>query len=154
MLLQEGKLSIHTYRIYNRIPITYYLIGSKWPKFSMGCEITNKVSAGSQTVWTIWCFCKERTFCCFSSITCWHVYWQISAVMTECQDLRTRNLKLRHGLDEAMDKFELIFGEKVDLENFTEALQVSLTSVRSYTGVFQNYASTILMLPLQIRIYM
>ncbi|XP_060064915.1 citron Rho-interacting kinase-like [Ylistrum balloti] len=48
---------------------------------------------------------------------------EISTVMTECQDLRTKNLKLKHNLDEAMDKFELIFGEKVDLENFTDALQ-------------------------------
>ncbi|XP_033747318.1 citron Rho-interacting kinase-like isoform X2 [Pecten maximus] len=48
---------------------------------------------------------------------------EISSVMTECQDLRTKNLKLKHSLDQAMDKFELIFGEKVDLENFTDALQ-------------------------------
>ncbi|XP_021365969.1 citron Rho-interacting kinase-like [Mizuhopecten yessoensis] len=48
---------------------------------------------------------------------------EISTVMTECQDLRTKNLKLKHHLDEAMDKFELIFGEKMDLEGFTDALQ-------------------------------
>ncbi|XP_069128745.1 citron Rho-interacting kinase-like [Argopecten irradians] len=48
---------------------------------------------------------------------------EISSIMTEVQDLRTKNLKLKHNLDEAMDKFELIFGEKVDLENFTDALQ-------------------------------
>ena len=49
---------------------------------------------------------------------------EISAKITEIQDLKTTNLKLRKHLDQAMDKFELIFGEKVNLENFTEALQV------------------------------
>ncbi|XP_062613550.1 citron Rho-interacting kinase-like, partial [Saccostrea cucullata] len=39
------------------------------------------------------------------------------------QDLRSKNLKLKQSLGEAMDKFEMIFGEKVDLENFAEALQ-------------------------------
>ena len=38
--------------------------------------------------------------------------------------LRKENLQLRRHLDEAMDKFEMIIGEKVSLENFTEALQV------------------------------
>ncbi|KAK3787038.1 hypothetical protein RRG08_037316 [Elysia crispata] len=37
--------------------------------------------------------------------------------------LRKENLQLRRHLDEAMDKFEMIIGEKVSLENFTEALQ-------------------------------
>ena len=46
--------------------------------------------------------------------------------MTENQELRSKNLKLKQSLDEAMDKFELIFGEKVNLENFAEALQVRL----------------------------
>ena len=49
---------------------------------------------------------------------------EISAKITEIQDLKTTNLKLRKHLDQAMDKFELILGEKVNLENFTEALQV------------------------------
>ncbi|KAK3084551.1 hypothetical protein FSP39_015212 [Pinctada imbricata] len=48
---------------------------------------------------------------------------EISCIITENQALRAKNLKLKQGLDEAMDKFELIFGEKVDLENFAEALQ-------------------------------
>ncbi|XP_046573007.1 citron Rho-interacting kinase-like, partial [Haliotis rubra] len=48
---------------------------------------------------------------------------EISKILTENQELRGNNLKLRKNLDEAMDKFELIFGEKIDLENFTEAMQ-------------------------------
>ncbi|XP_048252316.1 citron Rho-interacting kinase-like [Haliotis rufescens] len=48
---------------------------------------------------------------------------EISKILTENQELRGHNLKLRKNLDEAMDKFELIFGEKIDLENFTEAMQ-------------------------------
>jgi hypothetical protein len=51
-------------------------------------------------------------------------YVQISSKITEIQDLRSKNLKLKQSLGEAMDKFEMIFGEKVDLENFAEALQV------------------------------
>lgn len=50
---------------------------------------------------------------------------QISSKITEIQELRSKNLKLKQSLGEAMDKFEMIFGEKVDLENFAEALQVS-----------------------------
>lgn len=37
--------------------------------------------------------------------------------------LRKENAQLRRHLDDAMDKFEMIIGEKVSLENFTEALQ-------------------------------
>ncbi|KAK3596286.1 hypothetical protein CHS0354_030661 [Potamilus streckersoni] len=48
---------------------------------------------------------------------------EISNILTENQDLRSKNLKLKQNLEEAMDKFELIFGEKVNLENFAEALQ-------------------------------
>ncbi|CAC5384644.1 CIT [Mytilus coruscus] len=48
---------------------------------------------------------------------------EISQLITENQELRKKNLKLKHGLEDAMDKFEMIFGEKVDLENFAEALQ-------------------------------
>ncbi|XP_052093573.1 LOW QUALITY PROTEIN: citron Rho-interacting kinase-like [Mytilus californianus] len=48
---------------------------------------------------------------------------EISQLITENQELRKRSLKLKHGLEDAMDKFEMIFGEKVDLENFAEALQ-------------------------------
>ncbi|XP_056008615.1 citron Rho-interacting kinase-like isoform X2 [Ostrea edulis] len=48
---------------------------------------------------------------------------EISSKITEIQDLRSKNLKLKQSLGEAMDKFEMIFGEKVDLENFAEALQ-------------------------------
>ncbi|XP_070205430.1 citron Rho-interacting kinase-like isoform X3 [Littorina saxatilis] len=48
---------------------------------------------------------------------------EISSKITEMQDLKATNLKLKKHLDQAMDKFELIFGEKVSLENFTEALQ-------------------------------
>ena len=40
------------------------------------------------------------------------------------EELKATNLKLHKHLDQAMDKFELIFGEKVSLENFNEALQV------------------------------
>ena len=50
---------------------------------------------------------------------------QLSSKLTEIQELKTTNIKLRKHLDQAMDKFELIFGEKVSLENFTEALQVT-----------------------------
>lgn len=49
----------------------------------------------------------------------------MSSKLTEIQELKTTNIKLRKHLDQAMDKFELIFGEKVSLENFTEALQVT-----------------------------
>ncbi|XP_050410841.1 citron rho-interacting kinase [Patella vulgata] len=48
---------------------------------------------------------------------------EISRVLTECQELRVKNLQLKQNLDQAVDKFELIFGQKIDLENFTEALQ-------------------------------
>ncbi|KAL3857416.1 hypothetical protein ACJMK2_012090 [Sinanodonta woodiana] len=48
---------------------------------------------------------------------------EVSNILTENQDLRSNNLKLKQNLEEAMDKFELIFGEKVNLENFAEALQ-------------------------------
>ncbi|XP_078336277.1 citron Rho-interacting kinase-like isoform X1 [Crassostrea virginica] len=48
---------------------------------------------------------------------------EISTKITEIQELRSKNLKLKQSLGEAMDKFEMIFGEKVDLENFAEALQ-------------------------------
>ncbi|XP_071155729.1 citron rho-interacting kinase-like [Mytilus edulis] len=48
---------------------------------------------------------------------------EISQLITENQELRKKSLKLKHGLEDAMDKFEMIFGEKVDLENFAEALQ-------------------------------
>ncbi|XP_076434884.1 uncharacterized protein LOC143274829 [Babylonia areolata] len=48
---------------------------------------------------------------------------ELSSKMTEVQELKGTNIKLRKHLDQAMDKFELIFGEKVNLENFTEALQ-------------------------------
>nr|XP_034339330.1 citron Rho-interacting kinase-like isoform X2 [Crassostrea gigas] len=48
---------------------------------------------------------------------------EISSKITEIQELRSKNLKLKQSLGEAMDKFEMIFGEKVDLENFAEALQ-------------------------------
>ena len=56
----------------------------------------------------------------------------MSALMTENQDLRAKNLKLKHNLDEAMDKFEMIFGDKVNLENFAEALQVCLLEIHLY----------------------
>ena len=55
--------------------------------------------------------------------------FQISQLITENQELRKKNLKIKHNLEEAMDKFEMIFGEKVDLENFAEALQVDSTSL-------------------------
>ncbi|XP_052800201.1 citron rho-interacting kinase-like isoform X2 [Mya arenaria] len=48
---------------------------------------------------------------------------EISKVLTENQETKRSNLKLRQNLEEAVDKLELIFGEKIDLENFTEALQ-------------------------------
>ncbi|XP_052223336.1 citron Rho-interacting kinase-like isoform X2 [Dreissena polymorpha] len=48
---------------------------------------------------------------------------EISKVLTENQEVKRSNLKLRQNLEEAVDKLELIFGEKIDLENFTEALQ-------------------------------
>jgi len=54
------------------------------------------------------------------------VVLQISKVLTENQDVKRRNIKLRQNLEEAVDKLEIIFGEKIDLENFTEALQVRL----------------------------
>ena len=56
---------------------------------------------------------------------------QISTKITEIQELRSKNLKLKQSLGEAMDKFEMIFGEKVDLENFAEALQVSVLCIHS-----------------------
>ncbi|XP_025090318.1 citron Rho-interacting kinase-like isoform X2 [Pomacea canaliculata] len=48
---------------------------------------------------------------------------EISQKITENNELKSTNIKLCKHLDQAMDKFELIFGEKVNLENFTEALQ-------------------------------
>ncbi|KAK7479958.1 hypothetical protein BaRGS_00028785 [Batillaria attramentaria] len=52
-----------------------------------------------------------------------HLKEEISQKTTEMYELKTLNVKLRKHLDQAMDKFELIFGEKVSLENFNEALQ-------------------------------
>ncbi|XP_059174272.1 citron rho-interacting kinase-like isoform X2 [Physella acuta] len=48
---------------------------------------------------------------------------ELTQALSENCSLRKENLKLRKHLDEAMDKFEMIIGEKVSLENFTEALQ-------------------------------
>ncbi|XP_041348111.1 citron Rho-interacting kinase-like isoform X2 [Gigantopelta aegis] len=48
---------------------------------------------------------------------------EISKILTKNQEVRSENLRLKKNLDEAMNKFELIFGEKIDLENFTEAMQ-------------------------------
>lgn len=48
---------------------------------------------------------------------------EISKILTENQEVKTRNIKLRQNLEEAVDKLEIIFGEKIDLENFTETLQ-------------------------------
>ncbi|KAL4223686.1 hypothetical protein ACF0H5_017154 [Mactra antiquata] len=48
---------------------------------------------------------------------------EISKVITETQEEKRKNIKLRQNLEEAVDKLEIIFGEKIDLENFTEALQ-------------------------------
>lgn len=56
----------------------------------------------------------------------WCIF-QISQLITENQELRKLNLKIKHNLEDAMDKFEMIFGEKVDLENFAEALQVNIS---------------------------
>lgn len=39
--------------------------------------------------------------------------------------LRDENRKIKDNWQEAMDKFEMIFGEKVDLERVMELLQVS-----------------------------
>ena len=50
--------------------------------------------------------------------------FQISKILTKNQEVRSENLTLKKNLDEAMNKFELIFGEKIDLENFAEAMQV------------------------------
>jgi copper homeostasis protein CutC len=52
------------------------------------------------------------------------VFLQISKILTENQETKTKNIKLRQNLEEAVDKLEIIFGEKIDLENFTETLQV------------------------------
>lgn len=49
---------------------------------------------------------------------------QISKILTENQEVKKRNLKLKYNLEEAVSKLEVIFGQKIDLENFTEALQV------------------------------
>ena len=51
------------------------------------------------------------------------------------EEIKLSNLELRRNLNEAMDKFELIFGEKIDLENFTEAMQV-YTKINSVSGVW------------------
>ncbi|KAH9502428.1 hypothetical protein Btru_075657, partial [Bulinus truncatus] len=48
---------------------------------------------------------------------------ELTQVLSDNCTLRKENLKLKKHLDEAIDKFEMIFGEKVSLENFTEALQ-------------------------------
>ncbi|XP_053375258.1 citron Rho-interacting kinase-like [Mercenaria mercenaria] len=48
---------------------------------------------------------------------------EISKVLTENQETKTKSIKLRQNLEEAVDKLEIIFGEKIDLENFTETLQ-------------------------------
>ncbi|XP_078336278.1 citron Rho-interacting kinase-like isoform X2 [Crassostrea virginica] len=57
---------------------------------------------------------------------------EISTKITEIQELRSKNLKLKQSLGEAMDKFEMIFGEKVDLENFAEALQSAKKGRKSF----------------------
>ena len=68
------------------------------------------------------------------------VYFQISKILTENQETKTKNIKLRQNLEEAVDKLEIIFGEKIDLENFTETLQVHQSSISMFYFV---YISTI-----------
>ncbi|XP_012946733.1 citron Rho-interacting kinase isoform X2 [Aplysia californica] len=48
---------------------------------------------------------------------------ELTELLSDNCALRKENVKLGKHLQDAMDKFEIIIGEKVSLENFTEALQ-------------------------------
>ncbi|XP_055861655.1 citron Rho-interacting kinase-like isoform X2 [Biomphalaria glabrata] len=48
---------------------------------------------------------------------------ELTQALSENCSFRKENLKLKKHLDDAIDKFEMIIGEKVSLENFTEVLQ-------------------------------
>ena len=51
-------------------------------------------------------------------------FFQCSKQAIELEGLRDENRKIKDNWQEAMDKFEMIFGEKVDLERVMELLQV------------------------------
>lgn len=53
------------------------------------------------------------------------LFHQCSKQAIELEGLRDENRKIKDNWQEAMDKFEMIFGEKVDLERVMELLQVS-----------------------------
>lgn len=51
---------------------------------------------------------------------------QLTQSLSDNSSLRKQTAQLNKHLQDAMDKFELISGEKVNLENFAETLQVSV----------------------------
>ncbi|CAL1534685.1 unnamed protein product, partial [Lymnaea stagnalis] len=68
---------------------------------------------------------------------------ELAQVLSDNCSLRKENLKLKRHLDEAMDKFEMIIGEKVNLENFTEALQSKFFGPKSGSKEALNKAATL-----------